>query len=493
MVKQFNLPFFHFGFAICLLLVGAVTVFSAARNRLILQPLHKIMLVSWIGYLISLLFATLQSASTYSLFQWGILFSKFLFFVFLLLYLKADYIVITLRAYANLMVATVCFALVAIIFLATGVPPLTTIDLGGKIGDVYFGAYYVHNYNDLICLPTSSFSISGLNPIFRIQGLSEEPGTYAFALLPAFFWFLIVEKAFVRSLIILLGLMFSFSLGAGLFLFILLPLIARKYSANYAIPAFFLGAVSVIGVMSTISGYCIAQHQSAEKSTSSPAMMMPPNVVGELKIKPVLAEKDNFLAPNELRINVITEKSPVSSPHIESKSLTTLDETESKQNIKEDFSPLSKEIQLKKSSFQDRWNGLRAVLGYFKDHFIGTGTALGMLTVNNSISIGYAVAILESGIVGGFFYLCFFAIMSFLTLKTIITVQLDSFDSEIKFVVALSVTTVLVMGLQRMQPDLSFWHMWIYAIWFYLQQIKPDMQKTSKKHCFYAKKISVIS
>jgi hypothetical protein len=480
MVKQFNLPVFHLGFAVCLLLVGVITVFSASRNRLTLQPLHKVMLASWIGYLFFLLLATLQSASTYSLFQWGILFSKFLFFVFLLLYLDINYIVITLRAYANLMVATVCFALVAMIFLATGIPPLTAIDLGGKMGDVYFGAYYVHNYNDLICLPSPFFSIEGLNPTFRIQGLSEEPGTYAFALLPAYFWLLIAEKSFVRSLIILLGLMFSFSLGAGLFLLILFPLIAKKYSANYAVPAFFLGAVCVIGMMSAISSYCITQHQSqpTAKSSDSPAMIKPRNTIDEQKVNPLLAENASVLRINEPPANL-----QVSSARIESNSFIAFEntETESKQNEKEQASFLSKGIQLKSASFQDRLNGLRAVLGYFKDHVFGTGAALGMLTVNNSISIGYAVAILESGIVGGIFYLCLFAIMGSLALKTIITLNNNSFMNEINIVVALSVSTVLVMGFQRMQPDLSFWHMWIYAIWFYLLQMKHDSQESIER------------
>lgn len=476
MVKQFNLPFFRYGFAICLLLVGVITVFSVAKNRLALQPLHKVMLASWVGYLISLLWATLLSTSIYSLLQWGILFSKFLFFIFLLLYLKASYIVITLRAYANLMVATVCFALVATIFLAIGIPPLTTIDLGGKIGDVYLGAYYVHNYNDLICLPTPFFSIEGLNPVFRIQGLSEEPGTYAFALLPAYFWFLIAEKAFVRSLIILLGLMFSFSLGVGLLLLILLPLIAKKYSANYAVPAFFLGAVCVISVMSAVSSYCITQHhgQHAVRSSNSPAMV----IVDQPKNNQALAEN-----ANALRINVPPVKFQVNSTRVENNSFSSFEktETESKQTEKEHTSFLSKEIQLKSGSLQDRLNGLSAVLGYFQNHAIGTGAALGMLTVNNSISIGYAVAILESGIVGGIFYLCLFVIMGMQALKAIITIKHDSFEDKIKIVVALSVFSVLVMGLQRMQPDLSFWHMWIYAIWFYLQQKIPST------HCPYDK------
>jgi O-antigen ligase len=101
---------------------------------------------------------------------------------------------------------------------------------------------------------------------------------------------------------------------------------------------------------------------------------------------------------------------------------------------------------------------------------MGAGAALGMTTVNNSISVGYLVAAVESGVIGGILYLCLFIVMGWGAFKIIVTSNNESFDELVKVVVALSVCTVLVMGAQRIQPDLSFWHMWIYAMMFYLLQ-----------------------
>lgn len=426
MLKQLNPLVFHIGFAICLLLVSAVVAITLTRNQIALQPLHKMMLVCWISYLLALLLATLESASTYSLAQWCILFAKFLFFAFLLLYMNEKYIVATLRIYANLMVFTVFFALVAIFLHAKGVPPFTTVDLDGRLGYVYFGAYIVHI--DFICSPT---------PIFRMQGLSEEPGTYAFTLLPAFFWLLIAEKAYVRSAVIVLGLMFSMSLGAGLFLLILLPIMAGKYPAGYKVLAFFLSAVCVIGLMYVVSNSCINRHFENMDASS------------------VMAKNEDASSARATVEACVKEGSR--------------DNRTCKKTVIES---LSTSTSGKIHSFQDRVDGILAAWSYLRVHVMGTGTALGMSTVKNSISVGYAIAILEAGVVGGIFYLCLFAIMGWLALKTIITSNNDFFDERVRIVVALSICTVLVMGTQRMQPDLSFWHMWIYAMWFYLLQKK---------------------
>lgn len=283
-----------------------------------------------------------------------------------------------------------------------------------RLGDVYFGTYYVSNTS--VCMPA---------PIFRIQGLSEEPGTFAFALLPAFFWLLIAEKAYVRSAVIVLGLMFSMSFGAGLFLLLLLPIMAMNNSTDYKVPTFFLSAACVIGLMYVVSGSCINRYLENTDDASLMAMCM----------KDV--ELDRRACIEMIAGSLST--SPYGKVH----------------------------------SFQDRVDGILAAWTYLKVHVMGTGTALGMSTVKNSISVGYVIAVLEAGVVGGIFYLCLFAIMGWLALKTIITINIGDFDGQVKIVVALSVCTVLVMGAQRMQSDLSLWHMWIYAMWFYLLQKVP--------------------
>lgn len=444
---------FQIGFAICLFSVSAVVITTATRNQIALQPLQKLMLLCWIGYLLALLFATLKSASTYSLIQWCFLFAKFLFFAFLLLYLNSKYIISTLRIYANLMVATVFFALAAILLPANSIPPFTTVDLGGRLGHVYLGAYIVHT--DFICPPA---------PIFRIQGLTEEPGTYAFILLPAFFWLLIVETAYLRAAVIVLGLMFSYSLGAGLFLLMLLPLMLRKYTADYKVPSFFIAAICAIGLMYVASSYCRASY--AERMGVGAFSMNEARIFEREKIQPVV-----------FRVAVtegINEGEGVRAISDEKKEPAEMKHKEAKVPLQEKVPLLQESIGAsldnKVLSLQDRIDGLLAVSNYLKDNWMGTGAALGMSTVKNSISVGYAVAVLESGIIGGIFYLGLFLIMGWLALKTVIALDYSSFEKRVRVVVALSVCAVLVMGAQRMQPDLSWWHMWIYAMWFYLLQ-----------------------
>lgn len=462
MVRQLNMLFFQTGFALCLLLAVGGVVGTTTWRLPALSMLQQLMLISWVGYLLALLFATLESASTYSLFQWCVLFVKFAFFLFLLLYINIRYIVATFCLYANLMAITVCFAIFAMILFAVGVEPLGSVDLGGKIGDVYWGAYYFRNYNDLICWPFAGAQDGGGNLLFRIQGLSEEPGTYAFALLPAFFWFLIAKRAYWRATVILFGLMFSFSLGVGLWLLILLPLMMRR-SVSIVVPVFLFGAVCMIGMLSVVSSACIGKN----RDQNIPDVYSSSFIDSESLSLIQAMRRGAILSPVEMvKIGpkLVSNKSLGAEPSDNN----NVKRSDSNEREKRWPIELSAGIRLKKSSFQDRLNGLNAVQGYFKDRVVGTGAALGMTTVNNSISVGYAIAILEAGIIGGGFYVCLFAIMGYTSLKEIIILDHGSYHNRLTVVVALSVATLLVMGLQRMQPDLSFWHMWIYAIWFRL-------------------------
>jgi hypothetical protein len=276
-------------------------------------------------------------------------------------------------------------------------------------------------------------------PIFRIQGLSEEPGTYAFALLPAFFWLLIAERAYIRTAVIVLGLVLSMSLGVGLFLLLLLPIMAWKYAGDYKAPAFFLGAISAIGIMFMVSGSCIDRYYEHIDNPLWAAKN--PRLAAEIKAC--------LKGGVDRRICTQTRKAS-----------------------------LSTSLSGKARSYQDRKDGLFVAMDYLRGNMTGTGAALGMTTVNNSISVGYVVAALEAGIIGGALYLCLFAIMGWLALRAIMTSNHSAFDGQVRLVVALSVCAVLVMGAQRIQPDLSFWHMWIYAMLLYLLQQKPGSKVT---------------
>lgn len=436
-LNQLNPSAFNIGFAVSAFAVIIVVVIGLTKNQLALQPLHKIMLVFWIGYLLALLLATLESASTSSLTHWCILFAKFLFFVFLLFYLNEKFIVTTLRIYANLMVLTVFFALAAVFVAAIHFQPLAIVNLHGVLTNFYFGSYYVPHYSS-ICMPF---------PIYRIQGLNDEPGDFALALLPAFFWLLVAEKAYVRSAVIALGLCLTMSLGAGLILLMLSLILARKFFSNYRVIASFLSVICVIGVMYVVSSSCQTSY---------------------FKNLLVMGAQD---IDGRTALSVLTECRKNRS------------ESECVEFIKYN---IASSTNGKVHSLRDRLDGLRVASIYLSNHLMGTGAALGMPAVNaiavgtSTSANGYVVAVLEAGVVGGLFYLSFFAIMGWLAIKTIITTDTISFDERVKVVIALSVCAVLVMGAQRIQPDITLWHMWIYALWFYLLQKSPNSKVESQ-------------
>jgi hypothetical protein len=437
-LNQLNPSAFNIGFSLSAFAIIIGVTIGLTRNQLTLQLLHKMMLICWIGYLLALLLATIESASAYSIIHWCILFAKFLFFAFLLFYINKKFIVTTLRIYANLMVLTVFFAVVAIIVAALGYLPLATVDLHGTLTNFYFGSYYTPHYSP-ICAPA---------PIYRIQGLSEEPGTLGFALLPAFFWFVIAEKAYVRSAAIAIGISLTMSLGTGLFLLMLLPLMVWKFSSHYQVPVFFLSVICIIGTMYVVSGPCQTNHLAYLYENQSS-----------------IKDKDGIAL-----LSVLNECTKL---HSKSECYSYL-----KYNS-------ASTANGKVHSFKDRFDGMLIAWNYLKSHVMGTGTGLGMSSVNaiaagtSANAEGYVVAILEAGVVGGLFYLCLFTIMGWLAIKAIVSTAIDSFDDRVMVVVALSVCGVLVMGSQRIQPDITLWHMWIYAMWFYLLQKMPNSKVVS--------------
>ncbi|MDQ6955152.1 MAG: hypothetical protein Q9M20_06875, partial [Mariprofundaceae bacterium] len=122
--------------------------------------------------------------------------------------------------------------------------------------------------------------------------------------------------------------------------------------------------------------------------------------------------------------------------------------------------------------FTGRVDSLLAVYEYLLVHPFGTGDALGVMTVNYPISVGYAVAMLEAGVIGGVAYCAMFGLLFWKAFKLCLSVDMTQYEGQVRFAVAVAVMIVLFMGLQRQQPDLSLWHMWIYACFFYLTMKK---------------------
>ena len=68
-----------------------------------------------------------------------------------------------------------------------------------------------------------------------------------------------------------------------------------------------------------------------------------------------------------------------------------------------------------------------------------------------------------------------FGLLGWQALKLSLSVDMTRYEGRVRLAVALAVMIVLFMGLQRQQPDLSLWHMWIYASFFYLTMKKEKV------------------
>jgi hypothetical protein len=128
-------------------------------------------------------------------------------------------------------------------------------------------------------------------------------------------------------------------------------------------------------------------------------------------------------------------------------------------------------------SMQQRIDELWQVINFVQDDFWGAGVGARRKVLDSSISVGYANVFADTGFLGGSFYLITCILLAFIALKCAIGRTAHSLDlSNSRAVVALgiSVLTCLFFGLQREQPDASFWHMWIYASFIVMHRLNNN-------------------
>lgn len=379
MLKFLAYTQFQVGFFVISVVVLFLLVRYSKLNNLDWSAWHKWFVFFWFIYLLFLLAASVRSGDLYSLKQYCITIYKALFFLVLLIYMKKNFIVWSFRLYSNFMVLVVTLACMVAIGVALEVMhPIQyftdKVTEHQQFFKVYWGAYY----------------FDGLR---RMQGFCEEPGTFALTILPALFWLLIVEKGYFRAFIITIGVLASYSFGALVGLFLLLPLVWKK------------------------------------------------------KLFPV---KGMIILISMVALFVVIKYIPYISLMISGDFLPILDR----------FNQFT--------SVAGRPMSVLVVYEYLSIHPFGTGNALGMVTVGYPVSVGYANAMLEAGVVGGIAYCIMFGLLFWTALKLSLLVDLKKTEGRVCFVVAVSVMILVFMGAQRQQPDLSLWHMWIYASLFYL-------------------------
>lgn len=415
-------------FMLVLMAVVLLHFLYGSTNGNSVDKLTRKALYAWGGYLACLSIATLLSQNGYSLKHLFIVLLKVGTFLFLIRYLTLNVIKTSLKVYSYMMMAVVVLAIIVGIGVAMEImEPVYTLrnetDFTLKHPfDIYWGAYY---------------GLTALNfpfPLFRLQGLCEEPGTFAFVLLPALIYFLYVENDFVKASVIGAGLLWCFPLGV----FIGFPFLI-----------FFIWAINPV----------------SDKQLKFLSVLLLIFVV--LFFSPPI---DMILSS----INTLLLSMDINNG---SGMLSGIIEHTGRPSWLNEYA-ISK-FYGEYSGTNDRLEGIIISLNHLMSHPLGTGAALGMPTVNFSISNGYANAALEAGFLGGAFYIVLFSIFVVMAVKTVLAYrEKDNFN--LALVSSISVMCIVFMGLQRQQPDQSFWHMWILAsmVFLYVRRPKKPGERT---------------
>lgn len=132
-------------------------------------------------------------------------------------------------------------------------------------------------------------------------------------------------------------------------------------------------------------------------------------------------------------------------------------------------------------SMQQRVDELLEVANFVRYDFWGAGIGAGRGVLDSSISVGYANVFADVGIIGGLLYSLACLLLTYMAGRCVLGWHPASrVNSPAISAMGLSVLTCLFFGLQREQPDASFWHMWIYASFIVLYRLNCSLQCQSR-------------
>ena len=394
------------------LAVAAWFIFSKIKvtiNYNFVDKFGKFFLICIGVYFLALLASSYLNYHSYS--EWYFYvsaISKYVFFLFLLYTLTTGAVEKSLELYSNICVILVCLSLI-------------------NVTGLYFGWWY--NLKEFLVLQGVTtprvmwVSWSGfdgyarifqeISNAFRIQSFSMEPGDFSLALLPAIYRELLLKKGSVLKFIILsVGVAATWSFGA-----VLMLMICAAFYLLFSIDGLDVYAKKAIYLIFT----CVL-----------------------------------FFGSHSILSDSIKES------HY-SRGLTAGETTETTETT-EDLLGGNKG-----GSFMQRVIDIQAMTSYLGDNPLGSGAGIGRKAADSNLSVGYANAAVESGIIGGVFYSLGYIILSLGVMISLWTARKRSDDlTELLMVLGMSVLTCLFFGLQREQPDSNLWFMWILASYFYI-------------------------
>jgi len=236
----------------------------------------------------------------------------------------------------------------------------------------------------------------------RMQSFALEPAGFALALLPALYWLVLVRQRYMAGSVIALGIAATWSLGALLAMVLAAILLLCNKHIGGKGKIFLLGAIIFFFVSHLVFFWMV-----------------------DLDLFPEVHPMTISLSS----IDIITGGD-------------------------------------KQLSKQQRVDELFQVITFVRTDFWGAGVGGGRELLDSSISVGYANVFADTGLLGGSFYVLLCVAIGVIALKYVLTCSrrdARGVNGKAVLALALSLLTCLFFGLQREQPDASFWHMWIYA------------------------------
>jgi len=202
-------------YVVLMLFVLLVTLYFAhrgERNSLSWPILIRWVIGLYLIYFVSLGVASVASGDSFSMMQYAKYTLKILFFILLLNMMTETLIKKSLQLYSHIVLILVVLSLFVMFAVAFFyVQPLLNFETVAAGGGTTVVPFYGLVFYGQAPLATSEF------PWARLQGLSGEPGSFALAIIPAYFYFLIVEKSVWKLAVVVLGLVLTVSFGTALF------------------------------------------------------------------------------------------------------------------------------------------------------------------------------------------------------------------------------------------------------------------------------------
>jgi len=237
------------GLVVLLFIVAVLLNFSDIKSlwRLRFPRWSQFFLILYMSYLLALAYASmtvLSEGNLGSLNSYVLVVGKAIFFIVLLTLLDVRVIRLLFSVYAHVVLLVCLMSLLVLVgvalFFWEPFFVFTFNVVGGESVQIpFYGVLY------------GQAPLAFLVPLARLQGFAGEPGTWALAVVPAYFYFLLLERNGLQLVVVMLAMILTVSMGAALFLTVTTAWFMfqkRKISRKII----FSNAVVIIGIASML-------------------------------------------------------------------------------------------------------------------------------------------------------------------------------------------------------------------------------------------------